>query len=120
MGEEEIKLTKKNLGWPEDSSFLVPDEVKNLFSSVKSKGEEYEKEWNEKFKKYKSKYPEEAKLFESVMDGDFGTEWKDALPVFEVDGKKLATRAASGKVLDAITPRIPTMIGGFRRFDSFK
>jgi transketolase len=46
------------------------------------------------------------------MNGDFGTEWKDALPVFEADGKKLATRAASGKVLDAITPHIPTMIGG--------
>jgi transketolase len=112
LGDEEIKLTKKNLGWPEDSSFLVPDEVKNFFSSVKAKGAEYEKEWNETYGKYKKKYPQDAELFESVMNGDFGTEWKDALPVFESDGKKLATRAASGKVLDAITPHIPTMIGG--------
>jgi len=112
LGEEEIKLTKKNLGWPEDSSFLIPDEVKNFFSTIKSKGAQYENEWNEKFNKYKTKYPEDAKLFEDVMNGDFGTEWKNALPVFEADGKKLATRAASGKVLDAITPHIPTMIGG--------
>jgi transketolase len=112
LGEEEIKLTKKNLGWPEDSSFLVPDEVKTFFSSVKSKGVQYENEWNKIFDKYKAKYPEDARMFESIMNGDFGTKWKDALPIFEVDGKKLATRAASGKVLDALTPHIPTMIGG--------
>ncbi len=112
LGEEEVKLTKKNLGWPEDASFLVPDKVANAFKNVKKNGADNEKEWNELFKKYKAKYPEDAKLFEAVTAGNFGEAWKEKLPVFKDEGKSLATRAASGKVLNAIASSLPTLIGG--------
>ncbi len=112
LGEEEVKLTKKNLGWPEEPAFLIPEEVKEHFKSVKAKGSEEEQKWNKLFETYKSKYPDEAKLLLDVMNGNFGDEWKSKLPVFKDDGKKLATRAASGKVLNAIAASLPTLIGG--------
>ena len=112
LGEEEVKLTKKKLGWPEDSKFLVPDKVTDAFKNVQKNGADQEKEWNELFAKYKSKYPEEAKLFEDVMAGKFGDTWKEKLPSFKDEGKAMATRAASGKVLNAIASSLPTLIGG--------
>ncbi len=112
LGEEEVKLTKKNLGWPEDASFLVPDKVANAFKIVQKNGADNEKEWNELFKNYKAKYPEDAKLFEAVTSGNYGEAWKEKLPVFKDEGKALATRAASGKVLNAIASSLPTLIGG--------
>ena len=112
LGGEEVKLTKKNLGWPEDSSFLIPYDVKLLFEKVKIDGKKYEEEWNSLFKEYEKKYPEDAKLFKNVMHGEFGEEWKSKLPVFKDEGKKIATRAGSGKVLNAIASSLPTLIGG--------
>jgi|SRR5690554_6820440 len=112
LGEEEVKLTKKNLGWNEDKTFYIPDEVKNFFDEVKRKGEEKEEEWNKNFNKYKEKYPGDAKLFSDLKDGNFGDEWKKHLPVFKDEGKKIATRAGSGKVLNAIAPFLPSLIGG--------
>jgi transketolase len=112
LGEDEVRLSKKNLGWPEESNFLIPDEVSELFSSIKKKGVDFEDEWNKLFKEYKQKYPSEGSLFENIMNGKFGDEWEKALFTFEDDGKKIATRAASGKILDAITQHLPTMVGG--------
>ena len=112
LGEEEVRLSKKNLGWPEDSSFLIPGEVAEDFKQVAVKGRKVEEEWNELFKRYEQKYPDDAKLFTSMMSGEFGEEWKSKLPVFKDEGKKLATRAASGNVLAAITPSLPSLIGG--------
>jgi transketolase len=112
LGEEEVKLSKKNLGWPEDKTFYVPGEVSEFFSSLKKQFISYEDDWNKLFKEYEKKYPEDAKLFSRVMNGDFGDEWKQKLPVFENDGKKLATRSASGRVLNAIAASLPTLIGG--------
>jgi len=112
LGEEEVKLTKKNLGWPEDKKFFIPDEVKNFFEEVKSKGEEKEEQWNKLFEKYKTKYPDDAKLYIDMMNGNYGDEWKSKLPVFKDEGKKIATRAGSGKVLNAIASSLPSLIGG--------
>ncbi len=112
LGEEEVKLTKKNLGWPEDAQFLVPSEVYEHFKTVSAKGKQDEENWNQLFKKYQQKYPDDAKLFLDVMNGNFGDEWKSKLPAFKDDGKKLATRAASGKVLNSIAASLPTLIGG--------
>ncbi len=112
LGEEEVKLTKENLGWPVEPAFLIPDEVKEHFKSVKAKGLEEEQKWNKLFEQYKAKYPEDAKLLLDVMNGNFGDEWKSKLPVFKDEGKKIATRAASGKVLNAIAASLPTLIGG--------
>jgi transketolase len=112
LGDEEVKLTKRNLGWPEDAKFLVPEEVYKHFKIVPVKGKEEENNWNLLFIKYREKYLEESKLFIDMMNGDFGNEWKSKLPVFKDDGKKLATRAASGKVLNAIASSLPSLIGG--------
>ncbi len=112
LGEEEVKLSKQNLGWPEEPSFLIPDEVAKDFKEVAVNGKKYENEWNAVFKKYSEKYPDDAKLFISMMNGELGEVWKTKLPVFKDEGKKIATRTASGKVLNAITPFIPALIGG--------
>jgi len=112
LGDEEIKLTKKNLGWEYEESFFIPDEVKNLFEEAKKKHQQDEEEWNKLFAGYKKKYPQEAKLFLEVMSGNFGEEWVSKLPTFADDGKKMATRQASGKVINAIAASLPTFIGG--------
>ncbi len=112
LGEDEVKLTKKNLGWPEDSSFLIPVEVADLFASVKEKGAQLENEWKNKLEEYTKKYPEDAKLFTAMINNELGDGWKTKLPVFPDDGKKMATRAASGKVLNAIAASLPGLIGG--------
>jgi transketolase len=112
LGEEEVKLTKKNLNWPEDKTFYVPDGVSELFSSLQERFSKYEADWNELFTKYKNKYPDDAKKFKEVMDGNFGNDWIQKLPVFADDGKPMATRAASGKVLNAIASSLSTLIGG--------
>ena len=112
LGEEEVKLTKKNLGWPEEPAFFVPDEVRKHFKTIVISGKEEENKWNLLFIKYREKYPEESKLFIDMMNGDLSDEWKSKLPVFKDDGKKLATRAASGKVLNSIAASLPALIGG--------
>ncbi|MDO8550104.1 MAG: transketolase [Ignavibacteria bacterium] len=112
LGEEEVKLTKKNLGWPEDEKFFIPDKVMNFFDEIKRKGEEKEESWNKLFEKYKEKYPDDAKLFIDLKNDNYGDEWKSKLPVFKDEGKKVATRAGSGKVLNAIASSLPGLIGG--------
>ena len=112
LGDEEIKLTKKNLGWEYEESFFIPEEVKNLFEEKKKKHQQDENEWNKLFAAYKEKYPKEAKLFLEVMSGNFGDEWISKIPTFADDGKKLATRQASGKTINAIAASLPTFIGG--------
>lgn len=112
LGEEEVKLAKKNLGWNYEETFFIPDEVKEYFKQIKARGEKQEAEWLSLFNDYKKKYPEKAKKFADWINGELGNDWKSKLPLFEDDGKKLATRAASGKVIDAIAPAIPNLIGG--------
>jgi transketolase len=112
LGTEEVKLTKKNLGWDETKFFFVPDEVRAHFSSVKTKGAAVEAEWNKTFEVYQSKYPAEAAEFLRCMNGEFPEGWERAFPVFANDGKKLATRQASGKTLNAIAKTLPNLIGG--------
>ncbi|MBS4035424.1 MAG: transketolase [Ignavibacterium sp.] len=112
LGEEEVKLSKKNLGWPEDKFFFVPNEVYNHFNGVKKCGAEAEEIWQKKFEEYKSKYPEDAKLFLQMMNSETGEEWVKHLPSFTNYDEKVATRSASGKVLNAIADYLPGLIGG--------
>lgn len=112
LGADEVKLTKKNLGWPEDKTFYVPEEVAKFFSQFKDKGHKLEADWEKQFEIYCEKYPEEGKLFNDVMTGNFGDKWQSKLPKFAVEPKGMATRSASGKVLNAIASSIPTLIGG--------
>jgi len=112
LGPDEVKLTKRNLGWPEDKQFYIPSEVADHFKEVQVKGKKEEEDWNKLFASYKTKYPEDAALFEKFMTGDFGDEWIAQLPKFEDDGKKIATRSAGSKVINAIAKYLPNLIGG--------
>jgi transketolase len=112
LGEEEVKLTKRNLGMPEDKSFYVPDEVYSHFKGIAECGQEAEDMWNKSLDEYKIKYPKDYALFESVMNYQFDKEWLNHLPKFDDLTEKIATRVASGKVLNAAAIDIPGLIGG--------
>lgn len=109
LGVDEAKLTKKNLGWNYDEDFFVPAEVYEHFAGIKQCGNETEENWNKLFKSYKEKYPNDAELFENIFNNNFGNQWEEKIPVFS---EAMATRAASGKVLNAIAKDLPTLIGG--------
>jgi transketolase len=112
LGEEEVKLTKKNLNWVKDKTFFIPDEVAEHFSDVKTKGRDAEDTWNKLFDEYKNKYPAEADQFLKIMNNDFGDGWKSKLPSFTDVSENIATRSASGKVINSIEKELPTLIGG--------
>jgi transketolase len=112
LGAEEVKRTKQKLGWPAEPRFLVPQEALVRFRESVSRGEKAEAEWKEKFSAYAQKFPELAREFEEVMRGQLPKGWDEGIPDFPPDPKGLATRAASGKVLNAIAPKLPTLIGG--------
>lgn len=112
LGEEEVKLTKRNLNWAENKSFYIPDEVTEHFSDVKTKGNNAEDEWNKLFNEYKNKYPAEAERFLKIMNNDFGDGWKSKLPSYTDVSTNIATRSASGKVINSIEKELPTLIGG--------
>lgn len=112
LGEEEVKLTKRNLGMPGDKTFYVPDEVYSHFKGIAECGQEAEDMWNKTLDEYKIKFPKDYALFESVMSYQFDKEWLNHLPKFEDYSEKIATRVASGKVLNAAAIDIPTLIGG--------
>jgi transketolase len=112
LGVEEVKLTKKNLGWDENKFFYIPDEVKANFEKAKNSFINYEDEWNNLFEIYKKKYPNDAKKFLKIFSNDFGDDWKNALPTFNNYSEKFATRSASGSTINAIAKYLPTLIGG--------
>jgi transketolase len=112
LGEEEVRLTKKNLGWPEDAQFLVPDEVLPVFRNCLEKGNTLESEWQKLFSSYGDKHPDLAKQYSDAINGETGTGWEAQLPDFSQTEGPLATRAASGQVLNAIADHIPGLIGG--------
>lgn len=112
LGEEEVKLTKQNLGMPDDKSFFVPDEVYEHFKGIAECGQEAEEIWNRSLEEYKLIYPKEYSLFNSILNGQFNNDWLEHLPKFEDYTEKIATRVASGKVLNAAAIDIPALIGG--------
>lgn len=112
LGEEEVKLTKENLGFDPAKVFYVPDEVYDYYKKAVEKNEELNNEWNKKYSEYKSKYPELADEFENAKNNKLNLDWSKVLPVFEADEKGVETRKASGKVINALAAKLPLMIGG--------
>ncbi|MFQ5988907.1 MAG: transketolase [Candidatus Methylomirabilales bacterium] len=111
LGEEEVRLTKERYGWPLEPKFRIPEEVRVRFREHASKGAAREAEWRKTFTRYQQEHPELAAQLQAALAGELPKGWDADLPNFPTD-KPLATRAASGRVLDAIAPRIPTLIGG--------
>lgn len=112
LGAEEIRLTKENLGWPLEPEFLIPDEALKLFRQALEKGEQWEKEWRDRFSSYEKAYPELAKEWEQWMNTELPGGWDKDIPSFPADPKGMATRVASGTVLNAIAPKLRNLIGG--------
>ncbi|HVS93258.1 MAG TPA: transketolase [Mucilaginibacter sp.] len=111
LGGDEVKLVKKFFGFDPEQSFVVPDEVLEYYRFCGSKGEPLEEKWNDLFAQYKQKFPELAAEYELAVSGELPKGWDANLPVFKPEGK-IATRAASGKVLNAIADKLPNLIGG--------
>ena len=112
LGEEEIRLTKKNLGWDENVSFYVPEQVVKIFGECIDKGKKAESIWKEKFEEYCSKYPDLSKKLNDSLNNFLNEGWDANLPDFSKNEGPIATRAASGKILNAIAENIPYLIGG--------
>ena len=112
LGDEEVKLTKKFYGWPEDKTFYVPDDVQQHMNKTIEKGNKSEEEWNEKYKRYKKDNPELAKRFESMLKLELPKNWDANLPAFAATDKPVATRSAGGKILNSIAEHLPWLIGG--------
>ncbi len=112
LGEEELRLTKENLGWPTEPRFLIPDQALAHFRQALERGRVWETEWQARFDAYAAEYPDLAEEWRSVMAGELPAGWDVALPTFRPEDGPVATRVASGKVLNAIAPHLPTLIGG--------
>jgi transketolase len=112
LGEDEVKLTKKFYGWPEDEHFLVPDKALKHMREIVNKGKELENEWQRKFNSYRKAYPELADQFENSLRGELPKDWDKNIPVFQPGEGPIATRQASGKVINAFADKVPWLIGG--------
>lgn len=112
LGVEEVKLTKQNLGWPLEPPFFVPGEVLEHFRSALERGKQAEAEWQARWARYQQAFPDLAAELERAMCGTLPPDWDAELPTFPADAKGIATRVASGKTLNALAQKIPTLIGG--------
>lgn len=112
LGEKEIELTKRALGWPSLEPFFVPEEVLDHFHGAIHKGQAAESQWLERFAAYQQKFPQLAQRFQAALAGKLPQGWDADLPTFEPDDKPLATRKASGLALNAVARRLPMLIGG--------
>lgn len=130
LGADEVKLVKEFFGFDPDKSFVVADKVLKYYHEKGERGVGLEKDWDELYKKYKEKFPDLAAEYEMFSSGKLPKGWTDKLPVFKASDPKMATRQASGKVLNAIAESLPALIGGsadlapstdttLKEFDSF-
>lgn len=111
-GEEELLGAKKKLGWESEEKFYVPADMFNHFRTAVEKGGALEREWNELLQKYKNRFPDEGAEIIRRSLGELPVQWDMDLPIFAPDAKGMATRAASGKVLNAIASKMHELLGG--------
>lgn len=112
LGEEEVKLTKMAYGWDPAKQFYIPQEALTHFREAVARGKAAEEEWQNKYSRYQKAHPDLAAELENLRQGKLGDEWIKALPKFGPETGGMATREASGKVLNAIVPHLPGLVGG--------
>lgn len=112
LGVEEVKLTKENLGWPQEPQFYVPEEALAHFRKAIERGEKAEDDWQKQLDDYRKAEPALAAEFDRFVKRELPEGWKAKLPTFKSTEKPMATRSASGKVLNAISSSLPTLLGG--------
>ena len=117
LGEDEVRLTKQNLGWPAEPAFYIPEPARTHFREAIAKGERDEAEWNSRFAEYARAFPELAEELQQITRGGLSNGWDKDIPIFAPDAKGMATRVASGKVMNAIAPHVPALIGGSADLD---
>ena len=111
-GEEELAGAKQKLGWPVEPKFYIPEDVLAFFRESVNRGQAFEDEWKKAFKEYRNAYPELANEYERRLEGKLPENWSEKLPVFPADAKGMATRVASGKLLNSIAETLPELMGG--------
>ena len=113
LGEDEVRLTKRAYGWPEDAKFLVPDGVREHFAAgVGARGTEARRKWTDLFAGYRAKYPALAAEVEQMQKRELPAGWDKNLPVFPADPKGIAGRDASSQVLNVLAQNVPWFLGG--------
>ncbi|MBW1668666.1 MAG: transketolase [Deltaproteobacteria bacterium] len=112
LGPEELKLTKKNLGWPLEPECFIPEQALKHFRQALERGKELEEKWRERFDAYKKAFPDLARQWVQWNEKILPDGWDKDMPAFPADSKGMATRVASGKVLNAVASGIPNLIGG--------
>ena len=112
LGEEEIALTKQNLGWPTEEPFHVPDEVREHMGAVRDRGAEQHAEWTARHEAYVEAHPDVADRLSAALRGELPDGWDADLPEWSAGDKAMATRKASGQVLNALADRVPWLVGG--------
>jgi transketolase len=113
LGADEVRLTKRAYGWPEDEQFHVPPEVLDRFrEGVGARGLKLRRAWERRLKQYGKQHPELAEQLRRLERGDLPEGWDADIPTFPPDAKGLATRVSSGKVLNAVARRVPWLVGG--------
>jgi transketolase len=113
LGVDEIKAAKRFYGWPEESSFLVPDGVRAHFDEgIGARGAQLHADWLKLYQRYGETEPKKAAQFQRMLDGGLPEDWDADIPVFPADAKGVASRESGGKVLNAIAGRVPWLLGG--------
>jgi transketolase len=117
LGADEVRLTKENLGWPTEPPFFIPEPVRAHFLQAVERGDRAETAWKDKLSAYAQAFPELAQELQWRMRGELPDAWDEDIPHFAADAKGMATRVASGKIMNAIAPRLPALIGGSADLD---
>ncbi len=112
LGEDEVRLTKESLGWPLSPAFLIPDEALREFRRAVERGRAWRAEWDQRMQAYRAAFPADAARWDQCASGALPPGWDAGLPRFAPGDPPLATRAASGRVLQALSPRVPNLLGG--------
>jgi transketolase len=117
LGEDDVQKTKEKLNWPTAPAFLVPDAALAHFRQALERGSKAESDWNDHLAVYTHAFPEQASELLSSLRGELPAGWNTDIPVFPADAKGIATREASGKIMNAIAPKLPALTGGSADLD---